>query len=159
MVTDQGKVNSNKCNTAELGWKIKRLPKCLAGLLMRSRSELLLNTHVPDNGCTSVPKSPPGCLSFLISFQTLLWKLHSGILFPAHQRSYSSLPLALPFFLNFQQRQKPFLCYRARYLATLGLGWGQGLTTHCSGTVGVHCPRWTQHSLLLDTKERWAYTT
>lgn len=121
IVTDQ-EINSNKCNTAELGWKRKRLPKHLAGLLMRSRSELLLNIHTLANGCTSLPKSPPAASLSSHPF-TPSYGNYSLAYFSQHNRwPYSSLPPALPFSLNFQQCQKPFLCCRARYLATPGLG-------------------------------------
>lgn len=61
------------------------------------------------------------------------------------------------------QQPFPFLCSRAsccKSRSWLSSGAYDTSIASLSGcSVGVHFLSWTQHSLLLDTKERWAHTT
>ena len=106
--------------------------------------KLILYTHSSQWMHLTV-QEPSSCLCFLAFFLTLLRKLFSGILFPAHQMVLfiiTSIAILLDFSATSRGHQQPFpfLCCRAScYLATQGLGLGQGLTTqafpHYLGTL------------------------
>lgn len=135
-----------------------------------AESENRFYAHVPVNGCTLTARELSSCLSFLVFFPQSLTEIILWHTFPStpdgpiHHYQHCQPPWS---FSNIQRPSAAisFSLLLSTWFYCKSRSWLMSGVYHTSISSllgyfgGVQHLKWTLHSLLQDTEERWAHTT